>query len=130
MIGSFSKNVRKLKKANRQSDRKLKKNVTSKSEPYLTNEPFLSYGPNKGNEKWPKSQITRQNTNIGHFSKIKLKFHFTDFIDICKALPFFYAFSGCDTVSSFHGKGKCTMFDHCMTSDIKANLTSIFIRLG
>ena len=27
--------------------------------------------------------------------------------NICRALPFFYALSGCDTVSSFHGKGKC-----------------------
>ena len=37
-------------------------------------------------------------------------------IDICKALPYFYAFTGCDTVSSFNGKGKCTIFDTWMES--------------
>ena len=31
--------------------------------------------------------------------------------DICRALLFFYALSGCDIVSSFFGKGKCKMFD-------------------
>ena len=35
-------------------------------------------------------------------------------IDVCKALPYFYAFTGCDTVSSFNGKGKCTFFDTWM----------------
>ena len=32
-------------------------------------------------------------------------------IDNCKALPYFYAFTGCDTVSSFNGEGKYTFFD-------------------
>ena len=31
-------------------------------------------------------------------------------IDVCKALPYFYAFTRCDTMSSFNGKGKCTFF--------------------
>ena len=31
-------------------------------------------------------------------------------IDVCKALPYFYAFTGCDTISSFNRKGKCTFF--------------------
>ena len=31
-------------------------------------------------------------------------------IDVCKALPYFHAFTGCDTVPSFNGK-KCTFFD-------------------
>ena len=35
-------------------------------------------------------------------------------IAICKAVPYFYAFTGCDTVSSFTGKGKCTFFDTWM----------------
>ena len=32
-------------------------------------------------------------------------------IDMCKALPFFYCFTGCDTNLIFHGKGKCSFFD-------------------
>ena len=28
--------------------------------------------------------------------------------DVCQALPVFHAFTGCDTTSSFHGKGKKT----------------------
>ena len=31
-------------------------------------------------------------------------------IDVCKALPYFYAFTGCVTVPNFNGKGKCTFF--------------------
>ena len=50
--------------------------------------------------------------------------------DICKALPFFYAFTGCDTVSSFNGKGKCTFWDHWMKSGMKDNITKTFMKLG
>ena len=42
-------------------------------------------------------------------------------IDICKALPFFFAYTGSDTVSTFHSKGKCTLKDE---------LTRTFIKLG
>ena len=31
--------------------------------------------------------------------------------DICQALSFFHAFSGCDTSSSFYGKGNSTFWD-------------------
>ena len=31
--------------------------------------------------------------------------------DIFLTLPFFYAFTGCDTVSSFYGKGMCKAYD-------------------
>ena len=51
-------------------------------------------------------------------------------IDICKALPFFYAFTGCDTVSSFSGKGKCTFFDAWMKSREKDQITETFTKLG
>ena len=50
--------------------------------------------------------------------------------DICRALPFFYAFSGCDTVSSFYGKGKCKMFDIWLQSVNRDKLTEIFVQLG
>ena len=50
--------------------------------------------------------------------------------DICKALPFFYAFTGCDTVPSFSGKGKCTFWDHWMKSEMKDDITRTFIKLG
>ena len=32
-------------------------------------------------------------------------------IYVCKALPHFHVFIGCDVVSSFNGKGKCTFLD-------------------
>ena len=40
-------------------------------------------------------------------------------IDICKAFPYFHAFTGCYTVSSFNWKGKCMFFDSWMKSAIK-----------
>ena len=49
-------------------------------------------------------------------------------IDICKALPFFYAFAECDTVSSFNGKGECTCFDTWMESKKKNDLTKTFTK--
>ena len=51
-------------------------------------------------------------------------------IDTCKALPFFCCFTGCDTNSSFHGKGKCSFFDAWMKSERKDELTKTFVRLG
>ena len=50
-IGKVFKKPQHPKKVNRPSDRKLKKNGSSKSEPYLKNEPFSSYGPKKGFQK-------------------------------------------------------------------------------
>ena len=35
--------------------------------------------------------------------------------DRCRALPVFHAFTGCDTVSSFGGRGKKTAWDTWMT---------------
>ena len=49
-------------------------------------------------------------------------------IDICKALPYFYAFTECDTVSSFNGKGECTCFDTWMESKKKNDLTNTFTK--
>ena len=40
-------------------------------------------------------------------------------IDVCKTLPYFYAFIGCNTVSSFNGKGKCIFFDTWIESKQK-----------
>ena len=51
-------------------------------------------------------------------------------VDICKALPCFYALTGCDTVSSFNGKGKCTFFDSWMKSQMKDKITETFIKLS
>ena len=50
-------------------------------------------------------------------------------IDVCKALSFFHAFIGCDVVSSFNGRGKCSFFDAWMKYE-KEHLTKIFIKLG
>ena len=50
--------------------------------------------------------------------------------DICLALPFFYAFTGCDTVSSFYGKGKCKAYDVWVKSERKDDFTDVFVELG
>ena len=50
--------------------------------------------------------------------------------NICRALPFLYALSGCDTVSSFYGKGKCKAYDVSLKSSQKDDLTEVFIKLG
>ena len=50
--------------------------------------------------------------------------------DVCKALPFFFGITGCDSVESFNGKGKCTFFDAWMKSADKDSITQLFIKLG
>ena len=50
-------------------------------------------------------------------------------IDVCEALPYFYAFPGCDTVSSLNGKSKCTFFDTWMESKKENDLTKTFVKL-
>ena len=49
---------------------------------------------------------------------------------ICKALPFFYFLTGCDTNSIFNGKGKCSFFDNWINSECNDELTNTFVRLG
>ena len=46
--------------------------------------------------------------NLTSYNVLSLIQHLT--IDVCKALPYFYAFTGCVTVPNFNGKGKCTFF--------------------
>ena len=47
--------------------------------------------------------------------------------NISSALPFFYALSGCDTVSSFYGKGKSKAYDVCLKGNLKDDLAEVFI---
>ena len=42
-------------------------------------------------------------------------------ISICKVMPFFYCFNGCDTNLSFNEKGMCSFFDAWMMSELKMN---------
>ena len=49
---------------------------------------------------------------------------------VCHALPFFHAFTGCDTVSSFHGKGKRKAWDTWLQSEQAESLTTVFTALG
>ena len=51
-------------------------------------------------------------------------------LDICNALPFFYAFTGCDIVSSFYNKGKCKAWDTWFKSEKKDLMTQLFSKLG
>ena len=50
--------------------------------------------------------------------------------DICKAMSFFYTFTGCDIASSFYGKGKCKAWDTWMNITHKHIYTEVFTRLG
>ena len=50
--------------------------------------------------------------------------------DTRNALPFFYAFSGCDTVSSIFSKGKCKIWDVWQTDESCRDITSVFIDIG
>ena len=44
--------------------------------------------------------------------------------EVCDALPFLYAFTGCDIVSSFFSKGKCKAWDAWQQSKQKNELTA------
>ena len=48
--------------------------------------------------------------------------------DVCHSLPFFFAFSGCDTVSSFFNQGKCKMWDRRI--DYHNWITQVFCKLS
>ena len=50
--------------------------------------------------------------------------------DKCKALPFFHAFSGCDTVSSFYGHSKTKIWDSWFKSSNMEQITNIFTELS
>ena len=49
--------------------------------------------------------------------------------DVCKGLPFFYAFTGCDSTSSFYRHGKCKFWDTWVNNE-NTELTSVFIELS
>ena len=50
--------------------------------------------------------------------------------DVCQGSPFFYAFSDCDSVSSFFNQGKCKMWDRWQEFDDKLTLTKCFRELS
>ena len=50
--------------------------------------------------------------------------------DIFLALLFFYTFTGCDSNSSFYGKGKCKAYDICVKSERKDFFTDFSVELG
>ena len=50
--------------------------------------------------------------------------------DMCLALPFFYCLTGCDTVSSLTGKGKCKAWDAWFNSAKRDKFTNVFKELG
>ena len=49
---------------------------------------------------------------------------------ICRALPFLYALTGCDIVSSFFNQGKCKFWDRWFESEEREALTNVFIVLS
>ena len=48
----------------------------------------------------------------------------------CRALPFFHAFTGCDSVSSFFNQGKCKFWDRWDEFNSKIELTQVFCALS
>ena len=50
--------------------------------------------------------------------------------ELCNTLPFFYTFTGCDTVSSFFSKGKYRARDTWHESEQKDVLTNVFSEFG
>ena len=48
----------------------------------------------------------------------------------CQGLPFFFAFSRCDTVSSFFNLGKCKMWDRWFEHPDKDRITHVFRELS
>ena len=50
--------------------------------------------------------------------------------ETCTALPFFHAFTGCDTVSSFFNHGKCKFWDRWQEFEGKDDLTRVFADLS
>ena len=48
----------------------------------------------------------------------------------CRALPFFYALTGCDIVSSFFNQGKCKFWDQWTESREEEPLTTVFMELS
>ena len=50
--------------------------------------------------------------------------------DVCHSLPFFFAFSGYDTVSSFFNQGKCKMWDRWLDNHNRLEITQVFCELS
>ena len=50
--------------------------------------------------------------------------------DMCEGLPFFYAFTGCDTVSSMFNVSKCTFWDNLNLQKNLPDLLEIFKELS
>ena len=50
--------------------------------------------------------------------------------EVCLAILFFYCLTGCDTVSSLTGKGKCKAWDTWFNSKNKDEFTRVFKELG
>ena len=48
----------------------------------------------------------------------------------CKGLPFFYSFTGCDSVSSFSRIGKCTFWDNVFSQQNLEELIKVFQELS
>ena len=49
---------------------------------------------------------------------------------MCKALPFFFEITGCDSVESFNGKGKCIFFNALIKSADKDLTSQLFVRIS
>ena len=48
----------------------------------------------------------------------------------CLSLPFFHAFTGCDSTSSFYMKSKTHWFHHWQSHPMKSTISAAFQQLG
>ena len=66
--------------------------------------------------------------SINHYNVSRIADELGEFV--CKALPFFYAFTECDTVSRFYGFSKSKFWNCWMESPNKDLYTDAFQTLG
>ena len=62
------------------------------------------------------------NTKYYHINDLAKSIGF----DICRGLPFFHAFSGCDTTSSFYKHSEVAMWDAWLSYPARLELTHVF----
>ena len=80
-------------------------------------------------EQYPAGDLCRFGIgeNIRYYNVNELCLLLTN--DICRALPFFHAFTDCDTTSSFYNHSKFKIFDAWMKYSQKEDVTNVFKEL-
>ena len=72
--------------------------------------------------------LCSSDSNVKYFSINDIVRELGD--DVTRALPFFCAFTSCDTTSSIFNKGKCKCWDVWQNNEREVDITSTFLSLG